>query len=118
IGASCILGGPCGDVLDDIKDWLFPTAPLEICSEVGSDVTPFDLSKSRKRQQGACSCQHRDVFTSGGVSCQALRETGVCTGPYAGVGTDRADCQTNARENAPMACQGCLGHCLFTPGTN
>lgn len=69
-----------------------------------------------KKDGGSCSCQHRDVFSSGGVSCQALREAGVCSGPYKGNGSDTASCQANARENAPEACKGCLGHCLFRSG--
>jgi hypothetical protein len=73
------------------------------------------LTMARARA-GTCSCQHRDVFTSGGRSCLDLRTSGVCTGPYTGVGTDTASCQANARASAPAACQGCLGHCLFRPG--
>ena len=65
---------------------------------------------------GSCSCQHRDIFSSGGQSCQTLREQGVCTGPYKGTGSGSAACQANARENAPAGCRGCLGHCLYTPG--
>jgi RHS repeat-associated protein len=66
---------------------------------------------------GSCSCQHRDVFISGGVSCQILRENGICSGPYTGTGPDRASCQSDARNNAPEACRGCLGHCIFRPGS-
>jgi hypothetical protein len=65
---------------------------------------------------GTCSCQHRDVFTSGGRSCLELRTSGTCGGPYRGVGTDSASCQAAARIGAPAACQGCLGHCLFRSG--
>jgi hypothetical protein len=65
---------------------------------------------------GTCSCQHRDIFTSGGRSCLELRTSGVCGGPYTGVGSDSASCQANARASAPAPCQGCLGHCLFRPG--
>jgi len=70
------------------------------------------LTMARARA-GTCSCQHRDVFTSGGRSCLELRTSGVCTGPYTGVGADTASCQANARASAPPACRGCLGHCLF-----
>jgi RHS repeat-associated protein len=69
---------------------------------------------AKRGDGGTCSCQHRDVFTSGGVSCQLLRERGICTGPYNGTGANKANCQANARENAPAACRGCLGHCKFT----
>ncbi|WP_394825884.1 hypothetical protein [Pendulispora albinea] len=62
---------------------------------------------------GRCSCQHRDVFTSGGQSCLTLRTSGVCSGPYTGVGLNAATCQAAARAAAPLQCQGCLGHCLF-----
>jgi RHS repeat-associated protein len=65
------------------------------------------------KPQGSCSCSNRDDFSSGGVSCQVLRETGACPNRYKGSGDDTASCQNNARENAPAACKGCLGHCLF-----
>lgn len=68
-----------------------------------------------KKDEGTCSCQHRDDQTSSGVSCQALREAGLCKGPYKGTGTDTASCQDDARQNAPAICRGCLKHCEFRP---
>ena len=68
------------------------------------------MSKTKERR---CSCSHRDRNTIGNEkwACLRLRNEGICTGPYMGTGTDTASCQANARENAPAACQGCLGHC-------
>jgi hypothetical protein len=71
---------------------------------------------STESSTGTCSCQHRDIFQSGGQSCQTLREQGICTGPYVGEGTNQADCQRNARENTSAQCRGCLGHCIFRRG--
>jgi RHS repeat-associated protein len=73
------------------------------------------LAMSPRTRTGTCSCQHRDIFSSGGISCQTLRETGICSGPYRGTGGNTASCQSDARANAPAACRGCLGHCIFTP---
>ncbi|WP_395843825.1 RHS repeat-associated core domain-containing protein [Archangium violaceum] len=68
-----------------------------------------------KPRGGSCSCQHRDIFSSGGQSCQALREAGLCSGPYRGTGANVAACQSDARANAGGMCAGCLGHCQFIP---
>lgn len=73
------------------------------------------INEMAKPDAGTCSCQHRDVHTSSGQSCQRLRELGICGGPYKGTGYDTATCQANARDNTPLACRGCLGHCLFRP---
>ncbi len=62
---------------------------------------------------GSCSCNLRDNFTSGGVSCQTLRENGTCPTIFKGVGSDTASCQANARAAAAPACRGCLAHCKF-----
>ena len=68
----------------------------------------------------SCSCQHRDDFESGGISCEALRKAGICAPPGPDgkptkyIGTDfssQAACQASARALAPAACRGCLGHC-------
>jgi RHS repeat-associated protein len=59
-----------------------------------------------------CSCQHDDDGTSGGVSCEALRKSGQCTGPYPGTDlSSQKACQDSARAAAPAACRGCLVHC-------
>ena len=73
------------------------------------------INQMTTADNGTCSCQHRDVHTSSGQSCQVLRESGVCGGPYKGSGSNSATCQSDARKNAPEACRGCLGHCLYRP---
>jgi RHS repeat-associated protein len=65
-------------------------AIAEICIVVAGI---YEMSRSNT---GTCSCQHRDVFTFGGASCQTLREIGVCAGPYKGSRTDTASCQSCA----------------------
>ena len=71
-----------------------------------------------KPKSGSCSCSHRDTNTTTdngqSVSCQLLRESGRCPQRYKGKGSNSAQCQANARDNAEGACKGCLGHCLFT----
>jgi hypothetical protein len=98
--------------------WAMNSSGRKAARDVGANVQAIvdTLAMAAARRTGTCSCQHRDIFQSGGVSCQTLRERGVCVGPYRGVGTNTATCQDNARSNAPAACQGCLGHCLFRRG--
>ncbi|MFP2963387.1 hypothetical protein ACLEPN_37965 [Myxococcus sp. 1LA] len=95
-------------------------APLSEESLVDIVTEPFGAryvpSASRTKPKiGTCTCQHRDTNRSSGRSCQELRESGVCDGPYPGKGLDRAECQDNVRENAPKLCKNCLGHCHFKP---
>jgi RHS repeat-associated protein len=96
----CVLGGPANPACDA---GIIYDAIAEICIVVAGI---YERSRS---STCTCSCQHRDVFTFGGASCQTLREIGVCAGPYKGSRTDTASCQSNARNNALSACQGCLG---------
>jgi RHS repeat-associated protein len=95
----CVIPGLCPAIAKTI----------EMCIAVGAGM----ISTMARPTAGTCSCQHRDIFTSGGMSCQTLRENGTCQGPYKGTGTDTASCQADARNSAPAACRGCLGHCLF-----
>jgi RHS repeat-associated protein len=100
----CVIGGPynpaCGvGIVNDV---------VRACIIAGGLILEM-----AKRKTGSCSCQHRDIFSSGGVSCQILREAGICSGPYKGTGNDTASCQADARANAPEACKGCVAHCLF-----
>jgi len=83
--------------------------------QLAAEGIAWCINEMARADEGTCSCQHRDVHTSGGQSCQTLRETDVCGGPYKGTGSNSASCQADARENAPQACRGCLGHCNFTP---
>ena len=77
------------------------------------NATPALVYRLARPVTGTCSCLHRDDYTSDGQSCLQLRTTGVCAGPYTGTRADTASCQCNARENAPSACRGCLGHCHY-----
>ncbi len=81
--------------------------------EFGGGGSTGDYDECEKKE-GTCSCGHDDNKTSGGKSCQQLREEGTCGGPYKGTGKDQAECQDNARSGAGV-CAGCLRHCHFLP---
>lgn len=107
-------------VLVDVLPWAGGAAALDGPIPIGDIIAGviitgaliYDMCATKK--QGTCSCSHRDRHLSGGnISCQVLRESGICSGPYKGTGVDTASCQANARANAPEICRGCLGHCLF-----
>jgi RHS repeat-associated protein len=122
--------GPWGIIISTAENVLTPTTlgnsdciqnGVNTCATAGEtngcipEPVFWNEINTKKSSGGTCSCQHRDVFSSGGRSCQTLRELGICGGPYKGSGYNSATCQANARENTPLACRGCLGHCLFTP---
>ena len=88
---------------------------LQKMADGAKSAIEWCVNQMARSDQGSCSCQHRDVHTSSGQSCQALRELGICGGPYKGTGSNSATCQAAARESAPASCRGCLGHCNFTP---
>jgi hypothetical protein len=100
----------------NFDDW--PEPPVPALDPLSTPLRvpgtgPLTPQVCKDEPAGKCSCQHRDIFKSQGVSCQALRESGVCGGPYRGVGNDTASCQADARSKTSEACRGCLGHCLF-----
>ncbi len=108
----------------DLLEFLAAKAHAPLSEESLADIVtepfsaryrPTPSASKTKAKVGTCSCQHRDVHSSAGRSCQELREKGVCSGPYTGTGLNKAKCQADARDTAAAKCRNCLGHCHFTP---